>query len=372
MLRVRGAAFAAILATVCAPALAVENLPAGIGGKQLGTGWLFANDKGMTIYTFDRDEGVPGKSACNGDCAVTWPPVLAPDDATKSGPWNVITREDGRKQWSYKGKPLYIYSSDAFPGSKFGDGVNGAWRAAVEPIPTPGEAGIGPSVLGQVLTDSKGRVLYTSQKDDVGKAPSCKDDCLKTWLPLAAPRLANAFGDWTVVVRDTGFRQWAFKGKPVYRYASDVSPGEVSGQSVKGWTAIVLEPTPPLPPWATTQFSDAGELVANEKGLTLYTHEFNPRNRRVLGRVSGCVGECIDGTDWVPVIAAADAKPIGSWALVDLPDGSKQWSYKGQKVFTNKLDTKPGDFKGIRFGGDRSWAAIMRSGQPMQGVTVGG
>ena len=63
---------------------------------------------------------------------------------------------------------------------------------------------------------------------------------------------------------------------------------------------------------------------------------------------------------------------MGSWALVKLPDGRQQWTYKGQKLYTHALDEKPGDFRGIRFGGDRAFSAIMRSGEPMQGVTVGG
>ena len=55
-----------------------------------------------------------------------------------------------------------------------------------------------------------------------------------------------------------------------------------------------------------------------------------------------------------------------------MQDGKLQWTYKGNKLYTNVLDTRPGDFKGIRFGGDRSWSAIMRDGEPMQGVSVGG
>ena len=371
---VRAALLSCVLAlSVSAPAIALDNLPAGIGGKQFGNGWQFADDKGMTLYTFDRDEGAPGKSKCNGDCTLTWPPLLAAADAKPQGVWSTITREDDTRQWSYKGKPLYLYASDAFVGATFGDGVEGVWRVAFQPIPTPGEIKIGPTILGQSLTDAKGLTLYTLDADSAGKKIGCADACLRTWLPVAAPWLANAFADWTVVVRDNGLRQWAFKNKPLYRHVADVGPGDLSGSNIKGWQAVVLEPAASLPPWATVQASDAGDLIANEKGLTVYSHDFNSRSRRaVLGRQAGCTGDCVDSTDWVPFIAVTDAKPMGSWALAELPDGTKQWSYKGQKLYTNKLDTKAGDFKGIRFGGDRSWAAIMRSGQPMQGVTVGG
>lgn len=354
------------------PSFAADKFPDGIGGKQLGNGWQFADAKGMTLYTFDRDEGAPGKSTCNKDCAVTWPPLLVAEGASPQPNWSFIKREDGATQWAYKGKPLYTYAQDAFPGATFGDGVGTVWRVAFEPIPTPGEVRITQTILGQVLADAKGLTLYSYSADKPGQKPGCVDACLKTWVPIVAPAVANNFGDWSVIVRDTGLRQWAFKGVGVYRHVADVAMGEISGNGIKGWQVVVLEPVPPLPPWATIQASDAGELIANEKGLTVYAREFNPRNRRLMAtQKPGCNGECYD-PEWIPFVAAADAKAFGSWALVEMPDGKKQWSYKGQKLFTNIKDTKPGDFKGIRFGGDRSWNAIMRSGQPMQGVTVGG
>ena len=373
MRSLRTAAFAVCaLLAVTHQASALEKLPPGVGGKQLGNGWLFADTQGMTLYTFDRDEGAPGHSTCNKDCAVTWPPFIAPADAKPQPDWTIITRDDGTQQWAHKGKPIYKYAADAFPGVTFGDGVGTVWRVAFQQIPTPGEIKIGPTILGQVLADARGMTLYSFDADRAGQKPSCVDTCLKTWLPIVAPALANSFDDWSIVVRDNGLRQWAFKGQALYRHVADVAVGELSGSSIKGWRAVVLEAAPALPPWATIQASDAGELISNEKGLTVYAREYNPRNRRLMAtQRQGCTGECLD-PEWVPFVAAPDAKPMGSWTLVDMPDGAKQWSYKGQKLFTNLQDTKPGDFKGIRFGGDRSWNAIMRSGQPMQGVTVGG
>lgn len=41
-----------------------------------------------------------------------------------------ITRDDGAKQWAYKGKPLYLWTKDTKPGDKTGDGVNGVWKIA--------------------------------------------------------------------------------------------------------------------------------------------------------------------------------------------------------------------------------------------------
>jgi predicted lipoprotein with Yx(FWY)xxD motif len=94
------------------------------------SGGMLTNDAGMTLYTFDRDAG--GKSACNGPCAANWPPFMAAADGKASGDWTVITRDDGAKQWAYKGKPLYLWSKDQKAGDKTGDGFNNVWHAAMQ------------------------------------------------------------------------------------------------------------------------------------------------------------------------------------------------------------------------------------------------
>ena len=80
----------------------------------------------MTLYVFDKD--ADGKSMCNAKCAENWPPLVA--DGAASGDFTVITRDDGKKQYAYKGKPLYYWSKDQKPGDKTGDGVNNVWHVA--------------------------------------------------------------------------------------------------------------------------------------------------------------------------------------------------------------------------------------------------
>ena len=75
---------------------------------------------------FDKDAG--GKSACNDQCAKIWPPVTAAADAKASGDLSVITRDDGSKQWAYKGKPVYLYAKDTKPGDKTGDNFKDVWH----------------------------------------------------------------------------------------------------------------------------------------------------------------------------------------------------------------------------------------------------
>ncbi|QJR16186.1 COG4315 family predicted lipoprotein [Usitatibacter palustris] len=92
------------------------------------TDGVLTNGAGMTLYTFDKDAG--GKSMCNGPCATNWPPLAAAADAKAAGDYTVITRDDGAKQWAFKGKPLYTWVKDAKPGDKTGDGVNNVWKVA--------------------------------------------------------------------------------------------------------------------------------------------------------------------------------------------------------------------------------------------------
>lgn len=85
---------------------------------------------GMTLYTFDRDAAGSGKSVCNGPCATLWPPLLAADTDQGTGDYAVIVRDDGKKQWAYKGRPLYYFARDTKAGDKTGDGFNQIWKTA--------------------------------------------------------------------------------------------------------------------------------------------------------------------------------------------------------------------------------------------------
>lgn len=91
---------------------------------------VLVGPNGMTLYTFDRDAMGSGKSVCNGPCATNWPPFMAASGASASGDWSIVTRDDGARQWAYKGKPVYYWVRDARAGDRTGDGVNNVWRLA--------------------------------------------------------------------------------------------------------------------------------------------------------------------------------------------------------------------------------------------------
>jgi predicted lipoprotein with Yx(FWY)xxD motif len=91
--------------------------------KKLGT-ILAAGPKHMTVYLFEADKG--GKSACSGECAHAWPPVLGTAKATGAAvaaDLGTVKRSDGKVQVTYKGHPLYYFIKDKDDGDAYGEGA---------------------------------------------------------------------------------------------------------------------------------------------------------------------------------------------------------------------------------------------------------
>ena len=115
--------------------------PSGSGGKAsggLGTtssslGTILTDPAGKTLYAFAAD--APGTSNCSGQCLVYWPsdpaeatPPKAPTGVTAT--LGVLDRNDGTKQLTVDGYPVYTYIGDQAPGDTTGQGKNlsgGLW-----------------------------------------------------------------------------------------------------------------------------------------------------------------------------------------------------------------------------------------------------
>ena len=88
-----------------------------------------------------------------------------------------------------------------------------------------------------VLVGPNGMTLYTFDKDLAGSGKStCNGPCATNWPPLMATASDTTSGDYTVITRDDGAKQWAVKGKPVYYWIKDTKPGDKTGDGVnKVW-----------------------------------------------------------------------------------------------------------------------------------------
>lgn len=96
-----------------------------------GIGSYLVDGKGMALYMFKKD--APGKSACDASngCLERWPVFFADAVDPKAGidaaAVGAITRDDGLKQTTYKGQPLYYFFKDKDDDDVYGQGIGGVW-----------------------------------------------------------------------------------------------------------------------------------------------------------------------------------------------------------------------------------------------------
>ncbi len=120
---------------------------------------------------------------------------------------------------------------------------------AVQPSanPTPTVAtgtviGVGNTRLGQVLVDGNGRTVYLFLADKGGQSACNSSACVQYWPPVrtsGAPQAgtgANASLLGTTARQD-GTTEVSYAGHPLYYFASDTKPGDVTGQGINGFGA---------------------------------------------------------------------------------------------------------------------------------------
>ncbi|MEU8517206.1 hypothetical protein AB0C76_37350 [Kitasatospora sp. NPDC048722] len=119
------------------------------GGTTLRTatdpklGTIITDGSGFTLYRFDKDRSSPPASSCNTGCSSLWPPEQATGNVTVKGIDSKLvgsfTRDDGTKQVTVNGWPVYRYAPDTKPGDTKGQGFGGIWHALT---PTGDKAGV--------------------------------------------------------------------------------------------------------------------------------------------------------------------------------------------------------------------------------------
>lgn len=89
-----------------------------------------------------------------------------------------------------------------------------------------------------VLTDAAGFTLYTFDQDAKGKS-NCAGGCAAAWPPATVAADAKAAGDFSIVNREDGSKQWAYQSRPLYHFAGDQKPGDAGGDnSGNVWHAV--------------------------------------------------------------------------------------------------------------------------------------
>jgi predicted lipoprotein with Yx(FWY)xxD motif len=359
----------------------------------------YADKRGLTLYTWDKDPD--GQSTCVDACADSFRPFLAASNSKTLGEWSLLDRSDGTKQWAFKGKALYTYVKDVDPGSVRGESpansgalrknalglmVGGGYRgefhgnasttnsfpsdwkpALLYPLSgvklPPGVAVKEmPDAAAFVFVDHGGYTLYEFVGGKQSEAQKCALNSCKNWRPFAAAQLAEPVGDFTVVDRTDGIRQWAYKNKLLYTYVEDLAPGYANGMGVDERWNIAAVKRYYMPSSVSIQRTPGqGSVLATADGQTLYRRDgyiFQSGGghslrrgqppRPAVGRDIGADPRCANDCEkvWHPFLAPANAQPWGFWDVVTRNDGQNQWVYQGYALWTYDGDKKPGDMNG--------------------------
>jgi predicted lipoprotein with Yx(FWY)xxD motif len=158
---VAAAAFAALVAASFAlhpPAThAAQAKGAVVSTAKTSLGRVIVKSNGHTLYMFGKDRN--GKSACSGQCATFWPPLITSGkprvtSGARASLIGTTRRADGRLQVTYNHHPLYAFAKDTKAGQTNGEGVSafgGVWDAVspagakiVKTSSTGGGGGYGP------------------------------------------------------------------------------------------------------------------------------------------------------------------------------------------------------------------------------------
>ncbi|MEW1776862.1 hypothetical protein [Streptomyces sp. NPDC086777] len=97
-----------------------------------GLGSIVTDDRGLTLYRYDKDEPNPSKWTCSGACTKTWLPVIVPESVQTSGVDKSLlgtVHRNGRTQLTLAGWPLYRYVGDTAAGQTNGQGKDQEWYA---------------------------------------------------------------------------------------------------------------------------------------------------------------------------------------------------------------------------------------------------
>ena len=338
------------------------------------------NTEGRTLFVPDLETQ---QASCftGGECDNKFIPMLAQSESEKMPGWELIEREDGSQQWAYKNKPLYLFSGQtkineyvdyqiaiqsynpdnvlSVPPKTPGTPLPNGWQIARFDIPkfkTPSTIKVQElsvsSLIG--LVSWEGKTLYTFDGEFKEAEGICKHGCDDHWLPLIAPELALPFSVFSLVDREDGSRQWAYRGAPLFTYSGDVEAGDINGVSNQ---KNAIDPRWYVPsvihhfqPKDVLIQSDVvlGNILITSQGLPLYsrhTHRLNylPRQQvvhpyargRELG-FKGCHSEC--EKIWQPFFATPSAEGRGYWEIITRTDGKRQWAYKGYLQYININD----------------------------------
>jgi predicted lipoprotein with Yx(FWY)xxD motif len=321
-------------------------------------------------------------------CIDLWLPAYASADDKPVGKWTVVDRPDGKKQWAYDGFALYKSVLDKEPGDVLGGiarggrgvgGDGGTHREPIVPSPNvpPGVAVVQTNNGRMLVTSDTKFSLYTWDKDGADKS-NCDASCEESWKPVLAPQTAAPQGEWNIIERTPGVKQWTFRKRPLYTHIDDKRPRSLEGSDVAGWRNVYTQLAPKPPAHFTVHDTSSGVVLADSRGHTIYTYTCTddaldqqdcsvidaPQEYRLAICSGGSQERCMEA---FPYVIAKPGEKSGNrtWSVIDIDpktghgakpgqaDALHVWAYRGRPIYTFSGDQLPGDTMADGYGEHR-------------------
>lgn len=238
---------------------------------------------------------------------------------------------------------------------------------ALKNEPRPADIRLQETEKGVVFADKNGMTLYTDKDDPKLNTSACTYDipqpksvknaeevrpsppfshpitCRHKHKSIEVGAGAKPVGQWTILEDSDGVKQWAYRGHVAYTSVKDIAPGQSwldldagLGQYRKRFTALYAPLD--LPPDISVRPVGVAQVYTTFSGRTLYTLTQDRAGK------SMCEGACLE--KWHPFLGGIMSQGGGKWTLVPRADGTRQWAFNKQPLYTFAADKSEGDVRG--------------------------
>jgi predicted lipoprotein with Yx(FWY)xxD motif len=201
------------------------------------------------------------------------------------------------------------------------------------------------SVCGDKITTKTGGYMspYPEGLDlpELDRRKSCK----ALWAPVVAGAQAKAVGDWSVITRSDGAKQWAYDHHALYTSYLDWQAGDVIGgttvQRVEGDSPaerIPVGPPSDIPPGFIVESTVRGRMLLTDKKMSVYASDHDAADKSNCDQVCAML--------WHPLIASAGAQPHGDWTIIERSRSIHQWAFHKRPLYTYVGDVLAGSLDG--------------------------
>jgi predicted lipoprotein with Yx(FWY)xxD motif len=245
-------------------------------------------------------------------------------------PLSVITRPDGKIQWTFDGYPLYYYPKTEHE-------IEPGWEK-VEPAHYNSQG---------ILVNFEGKTLYVRRDANIPLDRSqCRQECLESVIPFSTqfpfdwdgatvPRFMMGMLGNDSHPASKKDSQWEINGQFLYLHKYDINPGDQKAVSAsRGYWQTVKRQTPPFRGVVLSGERRRLQLYTYADKLPVYVFDSKYADTR------DCSGSCLN--DFTPDLKSTSrqswAGPLDAITVKKNESGREQWAYQGKLLYIPNLN----------------------------------